>query len=230
MPRSPFRRSVEVPAEVLDRLRSDEVENDRGREAAGDGGRRHGARLGKDEKILAATAARDATWLLGTRDALVLAEMGPAPGEMGPAPGEMGPVPGEMGPVPTKSARVPWERIETADWDREAERLTVVEVGEFGRVRPTYTFELDHPGRLLELIRERVTASVVLQRRVAVSGKTGLSVVARRPPNRGGEITWAFELDPGIDPDDPAVAEAARRGLETASEELGLWAGPSDPI
>ena len=178
MARNPFRRSVHVPTAVVE-----------------------AAPLEKGEKVLAGTAARDGSWLLGTRDALVL-----------------------TGSVET---RVPWQQIERADWDRDAERLDVVEVGEFGLVRPAYSFSIDDPGLLLELIRERVTASVVLQRHVRVDGSRGLFVIARRAPRGDGEITWAFEFDRGVDPDDPGVMAAARRALDAASEELGLGPGPN---
>ena len=175
MARNPFKRSVHVPASVL---------------AA--------APLGKGEKVLAGTATGDGAWLLGTRDALLVA------------------------PTDGPGTRIPWQRVERADWSRDEERLRVNEVGEFGQVRPEHSFAIDEPGLLLELIRERVTASVVLQRRVTVSGRKGLFVVARRPPRGDGEITWAYEFDEGVEPDDPAVMAAAERGLRAAAEELGL--------
>ncbi|MGH3444367.1 MAG: hypothetical protein ACRDPB_03235, partial [Nocardioidaceae bacterium] len=81
------------------------------------------------------------------------------------------------------------------------------------------------PGELLALVRERVTASVVLQRRVRLSGRRGLSVIARRPP-AGGVIAWAYRFDPGVDPDDPQVRAVAEEGLRAAAEELGDAAGP----
>ena len=107
---------------------------------------------------------------------------------------------------------MPWERVETADWDREEERLRVAEVGEFGQARPVHTFTVAEPRRLLQLVRERVMASVVLQRRVVVSGRQGVLVVARRAPRGNGEITWACEYDEGVDPDDPDRAAGRRRG------------------
>lgn len=182
MTRNPFKRSEHVPS---DRLAA--------------------ARLEKGEKVLAGTVDRAGSWLLGTRDALVI-----VPPQAPDQAAE---------PVQT---RIPWQQVERADWSREEQRLRLNEVGEFGRVRPEYVFEIDDPGLLLELIRERVTASVVLQRRVPVSGKKGLMVIARRAPRGDGEITWAYEFDPGIDPDDPAVMAAAGRGLDAAAEELGL--------
>jgi len=154
------------------------------------------AGLRRGERALAHASTTDGSWLLGTRDALVVVE-------------------------PAETIRVPWERVETADWDRESERLRVAEVGDFGRVRPVHTFTVTEPGQLLPMVRERVTASVLLQRRAVVTGTKGLTVVARRPPRGDGEITWACEYDPGVDPQDPAVREVADLAVRAAQDELG---------
>lgn len=170
---------------------------------------RAAAPLAVGEKVLAATPAGDGSWLLGTRDALyVVPEQDPS--SRGAETG------GTDGPT-----RIPWEQVERADWDRDEERFVVSEVGQFGLARPQYTFPVSEPGLLLELVRERVTASVVLQRRVAVQGKRGLVVVARRAPAGGGEITWAYEFDPGVDPDEPAVMALAEAALRSAQGEIG---------
>ena len=157
------------------------------------------AGLGAGEKVLASAVATDETWLLGSRLALYVVP---------PAPGE--------------SRRIPWEQVERADWQKDSERLVVAEVGRFGEVRPEHRFTIEHPGALLPFVRERVTASVVLQRRVTVAGRKGFFVIARRPPDGVGEITWAFEYDNGVDPADPAVSQLAEQGLRAAAEELGL--------
>lgn len=172
--RSPLRRGAPVPADAVAR-----------------------AGLPRGDKVLAAAAAADGTWLLGTRDLLVIV------------------------PAGEPATRIPWERVETADWDRDEERLRVARVAEFGQVRPVHEYTVAEPGLLLAMIRERVTASVLLQRRVLVSGRRGLMVIARRPPRGRGEITWAYEFDVGIDPADPVVREAAARGLRAAQDELG---------
>ena len=160
-------------------------------------------------KVLAHAAATDGTWLLGTREALVV----------------VGPL-DEFGNRPAETVRLPWQDIETADWNREDDQLRIAEVGTFGRSRPVHVFTLPAPGLLLPMIRERVTASVLLQRRVAVTGKRGLMVIARRPPTGRGDITWAYEFDEGVDPDDPDVREAAARGLKSAQDELGAGTEP----
>ena len=64
--------------------------------------------------------------------------------------------------------RVPWEQVEDARWDAEESRLRITEIGEYGAPRPAYDLVMEEPALLLQLLRERVTASIVLQRRVPV--------------------------------------------------------------
>jgi hypothetical protein len=157
------------------------------------------AGLGRAERVLAAAATEDGRWLLGTRDTFVVVDPADRAAE---------------------ALHLPWERVESADWDRDEDRLRVSEVADFGLPRPVHVFALPEAPRLLQLVRERVTASVLLQRRVTLGDRRGLTVVARRAPRGGGEVTWAFELDPGVDPDDPAVREAADEALRLAQDEL----------
>ncbi len=118
------------------------------------------------------------------------------------------------------SIRLPWEQVEAADWDLETSTLTVSEVGTWGLPTPEHRFTLDEPGRLLELVRERVTASVVLQRHVGVRGSKGVRVIARRAPSRHGDIAWLLQYDAGIDPADPVVQAAADEALVAAQGEV----------
>jgi hypothetical protein len=98
----------------------------------------------------------------------------------------------------------------------------VREVGTWGEPRPEYLLAIAEPGRLLELVRERVTATVLLQRHVALEGTRGVRVIARRAPSGLREVAWLFEYDEGIDPEDPLVAHAADSALAAAREEVGL--------
>ena len=135
----------------------------------------------------------------------------------------------ESGPVAgTRSAlylpggiRIPWEQVEAADWDLDAATLRVSEVGTWGEPRPEYALVLSEPARLLQLVRERVTATVVLQRHVPVRGGRGVRVIARRSATGGRELTWLFEYDEGVDPDDPFVEQAAQEALAAARAEIG---------
>ena len=116
--------------------------------------------------------------------------------------------------------RLPWERVDRAGFDDESERLHVVEVADFGELEPTYELALVEPRRLLELVRERVTASVLLTRNLPVTGTRGVKVVARRSPV-GGPVEWSFLLDDGLQPDDPRVVAAVAAGRADAETELG---------
>lgn len=116
--------------------------------------------------------------------------------------------------------RVPWERVDRASFDDETERLRVVEVADFGQPEPAHVLALVEPRRLLDLVRERVTASVLLTRHVPVAGSRGVKVVARRAPT-GGPVEWSFWLDKGLDPEDPRVRSAIDEGRAAAESELG---------
>lgn len=119
------------------------------------------------------------------------------------------------------TVRLPWEEIERAEWDSGLSRLRVTEVGRWGEPRRVHEVSPESPGRFLRLVREQVTASVVLQRYVAVPGGSGLRVIARRPPNGRRPVAWFFEYDAGVDPDDLEVREAAERALDEARADIG---------
>jgi hypothetical protein len=118
--------------------------------------------------------------------------------------------------------RIPWERIDQASWDRDTERLVVVEVADYGQPQPRHEVAMDDPGQLLELVRERVTASILLSRHVPVPGSRGLQVIARRSPAAGGDVDWSVRLADSLDPADPEVARAVEAALAEARSELGV--------
>jgi hypothetical protein len=121
----------------------------------------------------------------------------------------------------SETTRIPWEDVEAADWDQETSVLRVTEVGSWGQQRPEHRYTLDDPGRLLELVRERVTASIVLQRHVPVDGRRGLRVIARRAPRGDRPVQWVYEYDEGVDPADPEVRRLAGEALAAAQQEVG---------
>jgi hypothetical protein len=146
---------------------------------------------------LASAEAESGEWLVGTRDALHVVRDGSA----------------EV---------VRWERVQRADWDRETATLRVEEIQEYGAPVRASAYVIEEPGGLMSLVWERVTASIVVQRRVELGRKRGFTVIGRRPPAEHGEVTWAFEFDAGVDPDDPEVSAAADAALRETEESLGL--------
>jgi hypothetical protein len=153
--------------------------------------------LAAGEGALAWARIDGGTWVVGTRDALYL-----------------------------RSVRLPWEQVEAADWDRDLSRLRVSEVGRWGERRVEHDLTLADSGvgadRLLQLVRERVTASVVISRHVPISGRRGVRVVARRAPSGRSPVEWVYEYDADIDPSDPVVEAAAATALAAARDDLGL--------
>lgn len=117
--------------------------------------------------------------------------------------------------------RVPWEQVAAADWDAEERTLTVTEVGRFGEEQPVHVVPLEEAGRLLQLVRERVTASIALQRHVPVRGRAAVRVLARQAPARRGELSWFVEYDAGLDPADPEVDAVVQAALATARADIG---------
>jgi hypothetical protein len=116
--------------------------------------------------------------------------------------------------------RLPWEQVEAAEWDAEARSLHVTLIGAWGQERPSHDVPLDDGAdRLLQLVRERVTSTVLLQRRVPVQGRLGAKVIGRRSP--AGELAWYVDYDPGLDPADPFVDQAVQEGLAEARAEVG---------
>ena len=149
------------------------------------------------ESPLAASADREGRWYVGTARALL--------------------VPDQDG-----WRRVPWETVERATWDRENAHLIVIETADFGQPQPSYRAALPDPERLLELIRERVTASIVIKFFEPVEGKRGITVSGRRSPHSDDEVVWSVLVDPGLDERSPEVRAASERALAAARSELGL--------
>ena len=161
-------------------------------------------RVERGERLLADAVAAEGH-LGGTRDALYLLRSRGS---------------GALGLEET--IRIPWEEVQAADWDQDSSTLRVSEVGSWGEVRPDHHFTLEAPGLLLELVRERVTASVILQRHVPIVGKRGVRVIARRAPGGHQPVQWIYEYDEGVDPADPVVQAVAAEALEAARADVGL--------
>ena len=151
--------------------------------------------LERGERPLAWASDRDGQWYVGTDRALHLAD-------------------GDG------FRRLAWEQVERADWQRDASILAVIEVAAWGAPEPRTEIGVDDPGSLLELLRERVTKSVVATIYARVRGRAGLSVIGRRSPVGNGPIVWSYLLAEGLDPDDPEVADVAERTLREAEREL----------
>ncbi|MFG1812403.1 hypothetical protein ACGFIF_01450 [Kribbella sp. NPDC049174] len=159
---------------------------------------RHAA--GGKEDILAAVQLTDGHWVAGTRSAVYLPT-----------------------DSPDALRRVGWEQIERAGWDSEASLMHIYETTAFGTPLRTTELKVEDPGRFGQLLRERVDASIVVQRHVPLSGKRGVRIVGRRnPADTDAPVAWNFVLDKGLEPDQPGVVDAAEAALKSVREEFGI--------
>ncbi|MCO5323674.1 MAG: hypothetical protein M9946_03675 [Nocardioidaceae bacterium] len=148
----------------------------------------------RGDQALAAAQARDGRWLIGTRGRLFV--------------------------VATSVRDLGWDQIEDASWNGESGVLSIRLLAPYGEPTETISFELDDSARLLQLIRERITASIIVQRRGEVSPGSGFRVLARRNPV-SGPLVWMTVFDEGLDPESPQVKAAVEEALQVAQHELG---------
>jgi hypothetical protein len=155
---------------------------------------------GRKEDVLAAVQLTSGRWVAGTRAAVYL------PSDSTDA-----------------DRRVGWEKIERANWDAEASALHVYETTGYGTPLRATELKVEDLGRFGQLLRERVDASIVVQRHVPLAGKRGVRIVGRRnPATTDAEITWNAVLDKGLEPSQPGVVDAAEAALRQVREEFGI--------
>lgn len=167
------------------------------------------AALGPGERVLAA-AQMGSGWTFATTHALhVVTTLGD-------------------GGVPDTARRVAWTDVRTAT-TVPSEELLDVRLVDGAR----WSVPLGRsPGRVPEVVRERVQNSVVHSRFVEVRRGKGVHVAARRTPEE--DVSVQVAVDPGIDAAAPEVAaqvEQARRELvaDLRLEERGRPGGGLAP-
>lgn len=102
-----------------------------------------------------------------------------------------------------RDTAIEWSQVETASWDADAELLVITQVPDARGHRARHRVSLETPMRLLDVVREQVTQSVIISRHIPVDGRRGVRVTGRRTP--ADEIVWTAALDSGIDLRDPAT-------------------------
>jgi hypothetical protein len=122
--------------------------------------------------------------------------------------------------------RLGWHEINKATWS--AKDLVVIAAAQVEE-RAGYTivedllpvrFGLAAPGELPHQVRARVTRSVGPSTHHPLPGSGGVRVVARRVAGLDG-LRWTVRYDPGVDFDDPVVAEVTGQLVEEARQQIG---------
>jgi hypothetical protein len=122
---------------------------------------------------------------------------------------------------PPAYRRIGWEQVERAEWDRDTDLLRIVETAPLGHRMPVWSLRFQRADdRFLRLVRERITASVVVDRRVPIRGQHGVRVIARRAARVDAELVWAVAFDEELDPGDPDILAAAEQALAAVRAEV----------
>jgi hypothetical protein len=154
------------------------------------------------ERVLAASALVDRSWVVGTTLALHVVGRSGAAGSA----------------ETVETSRDGWDQVAAAVWSDTASMLQVTWVDH----RRDLLLELaGDAGYLPEVIRERVEASVVLSRRFDVNGRRGVRVAVRRAAP-GSDLSTQVVADRGVDLADPAVAARVEAELADLREQTGM--------
>jgi hypothetical protein len=119
---------------------------------------------------------------------------------------------------------VGWHEIEHGEWSAETRRLSWVCYPGDGRPGRRGVLELVEPGRVPELFRERVAATIVVERFVSLplagGGEAGVTLSGRRDLGGSADaISWHATLSRGVSRQGPGVAEATEPALRRMRAE-----------
>jgi hypothetical protein len=94
--------------------------------------------------------------------------------------------------TPPLYSRIGWEQIERATYDSGTLAVTLVPQLDSATLRVPVGDARDLP----VVVRDRVTASVLVDRFVPLDGDAGVRIVGRRAAD--GVVTWRTDVDPGL--------------------------------
>ena len=114
--------------------------------------------------------------------------------------------------------RLGWEQIERVDWDATRGELRLASL--LPESAPDVALRLDRRMPLVDLARERVTATTLARAQLQHGGSAAGWVVARRSP--AGEVTWVVRLLNGVDPLDAAVQASVDAAIRRLGVHIGL--------
>jgi hypothetical protein len=115
-----------------------------------------------------------------------------------------------------------WHEIERGSWNAELGKLSWVLHTAPGKSSPRGTLELRKPGRLPQLFRERISATIAIERFVPLLGERGVTISARRDLGAGGTIAWHSTLTRGLSWDTDGVRAAVDQAMEQLRAEYDV--------
>jgi hypothetical protein len=115
-----------------------------------------------------------------------------------------------------------WHEIERGGWNAELRRLSWVLYAAPGIAATRGSLELTEPGRIPELFRERISASIAVEKFVPLSGERGVIITARRDFGRRGAVSWHGTLTRGLSWQTDGVPAAVDQAMEQVKAEYDL--------
>jgi hypothetical protein len=117
--------------------------------------------------------------------------------------------------------RIPWDLVLRAAWEPGCVEVSWQPTA--GARPESVRIGVDEPDPqvLAGVVRERVTASIVVQQHAELVGELGVRLVARRVPG-SADLRWSVVFDAGLDPRDPDLRQRATDALAALRGSLGV--------
>ena len=117
---------------------------------------------------------------------------------------------------------VSWHEIERGSWNAELRRLSWVLHAAPGKPSPRGSLELVQPGQLPDLFRERILASIAVEKFVPLVGERGVTITARRDLGGSGTVVWHSSLTRGLSWQTDGVPAAVDQAMEQVKAEYDV--------
>lgn len=108
-----------------------------------------------------------------------------------------------------------WQESVSAKWDQPLLSLIVSQ----GESTQTMGWHLDEPGLVPTAVRDRVTATIVIDRQIDIPEVGRVRFIARRTPDG---VVWSTVPDSKIDGNSIGFEERIRETLRTLKSNLGI--------
>ena len=117
---------------------------------------------------------------------------------------------------------VGWHEIERGGWNAELQKLSWVRYADPGEAPTRCSVELTEPGRFPELFRERISATIAVERFVPLAGERGVIIAARRDLGASGAVSWHGTLTRGLNWQTAGVQAAVDQAMEQVRAEYDV--------
>lgn len=117
---------------------------------------------------------------------------------------------------------VGWHEIERGAWNAELRKLTWSLHAAPGKPSPRGSLELVEPGRVPALFRERILATIAIEKFVPLVGERGVTITARRDLGGTGTIAWHSTLTRGLNWQTAGVRAAVDQAMEQVRTEYDV--------